>query len=164
MNSLGVAGNEFKAAGFPIGLGCFDAVLARGDEIPPDVARPIHGGAADHDDMRVTRRRHVDAVTGFEHQEPFRAVTVAGNLDLAGDDINGALLMIGGERQDRAGFEMSVGEHGVPACRDGRAQPVHRSGDDAQHEAVLAQFGNVGCRGMGESGRGLFVLHRQRDP
>jgi len=124
------------------------------------VTRPIHGGAADHDDMCVADRRHVDAVAGLEHQEPLRAVTVAGNLDFAGDDVNGALLMGGVERQDRAGLEMRLGKHGVPACGDRRAQSMQRPGDHAQMQAVLAQFGNIGCRGMGESRRRLFVLRR----
>src|ERR1700687_72510 len=52
----GIARHDIETPGLPVRLGGFDAFLARGDEIPPDVARPIHGGAADHDEVGVARR------------------------------------------------------------------------------------------------------------
>src|SRR5262249_60996465 len=42
-----VAGHGVEAGELPVGLGLIDALLARGDEIPPDVARTVHGGAAE---------------------------------------------------------------------------------------------------------------------
>ena len=102
---------------------------------------PSIGGAADHDDMRVADSLDVDAVAGLEHQEPFRPVAVAGDLDLAGNDVERAFLVVGVERQDSAGLQMRFGENRVPAGRDRRAQAVHRPGDDAQCQAVLAQSG-----------------------
>ena len=68
-----VAGHGVEAAGLPVGLGLLDAVLARGDEIPPDVARAVHRGAADQHDAGVGRRRHGDGVAGTEDQQPARA-------------------------------------------------------------------------------------------
>src|SRR5699024_8447117 len=64
-----------EAAGFPFRLGLFDAVAARGDEVPPDVARAVHGCAADEhaacrqgavvgDGDRVSRAQHDEAAGG----------------------------------------------------------------------------------------------------
>ena len=69
MNSLLVARHDVEAARLPVGLGLLDALLARGDEVPPDVARAVHGGAADEHDARVARRRHRDGVAGPQDQQ-----------------------------------------------------------------------------------------------
>ena len=124
------------------------------------MAGPIHGGAADDDNVGIADRLDDDVVARLEHQEPFRSVAVAGDLDLAGDDVNGAFFMLGIERKDGAGFEMRLGEHRVPTRYDRRAQPVHRSRDDPQMQAILPEFGNVGRRSMSETRRGLFVFRR----
>src|SRR3984957_12970638 len=64
----GVARHDIEAAGFPVGLGGFDAFLARGDEIPPDVARAVHGGAADHDEVGIACRPDRYRIARLEHQ------------------------------------------------------------------------------------------------
>src|SRR5699024_12153587 len=43
---FGITGDGIEAPRFPFGLGLLDALAARGDEVPPDVARPAHGLAA----------------------------------------------------------------------------------------------------------------------
>jgi len=48
-----VARHGGKATSFPIGLGGVDAVLGRGDEIPPDMPRPIHRLAAEQHEARL---------------------------------------------------------------------------------------------------------------
>src|SRR5262245_65989496 len=47
-----VAGDGIEAGELPVGLGLLDALLARGDEVPPDVARPVHRWAAGQDGAR----------------------------------------------------------------------------------------------------------------
>src|SRR5262249_16903790 len=62
-----VARDEVEARGFPIGFGGFDAVFARGDEIPPDMARAVHCRAADDDKVSIFRGFDLDAVARLEH-------------------------------------------------------------------------------------------------
>src|SRR5580658_1416348 len=81
-DELGFARHRLEPTGFPIGLGLLDALLARGDEVPPDVARTIHGGAADHRDPRGHRRRHGDAVAWLENEQAAGFEPVGGDFDL----------------------------------------------------------------------------------
>jgi hypothetical protein len=76
-DELALARHRVEAARFPIRLGLLDALLARGDEVPPDVARAIHGGPADHRQPRRRERRDGDAVAGLEDEEAagFEAVS-----------------------------------------------------------------------------------------
>src|SRR5712691_1195598 len=90
-DKLRLAGYPREAAGFPIGLGLFDALLARGDEVPPDMARAVRRGAAEDNDARVAQRRDGDAVARLEDKQSPFGETVAGNLDLARHDIDRAL-------------------------------------------------------------------------
>ena len=110
-------------------------------------------------------RLHGDAVAGLEHQKLFRPVAVAADLDLAGDDIDGALLVLG----DRAAGS-------VPALRCASANTVSHdvvTGErrpcivPATTRSVRPLSRNSGISadgGMGEGRRRLFVLDRQRDP
>src|ERR1700759_174578 len=70
-----VAGNDIETTGLPVGLGGFDAVLARGDEIPPDVPWPIHRRSADDNEMGVAGSLDRDQVARLEHEEPLGTVT-----------------------------------------------------------------------------------------
>src|SRR5438067_1794272 len=78
-----VARHDVEAALLPFGLGLLDALLARGDEIPPDVTRPVHRGAADEDDARVGRSRDRETVARAEDQELAGREAVTGDLDFA---------------------------------------------------------------------------------
>ena len=87
-----------EAAGFPVLLGLLDPLLAGGDEIPPDVARALQGVAAQKHHPRGFERLHRDAVARTEDQQPRPLVALVRDLDLAIDDVDGALLVIGVER------------------------------------------------------------------
>src|SRR4030088_852710 len=82
-DELALARHRVEAARFPIRLGLLDALLARGDEVPPDVARAIHGGPADHRQPRRRERRYGDPVAGLEDEEAAGFEAVARNIDLA---------------------------------------------------------------------------------
>src|SRR5215472_16345471 len=110
----GVAGHHGKATGLPIRLGCLDAVLARRHEIPPDMARSIHGGAADQDKMRIAERRYLHAIAGLEHQQALRRMVLAADLNLTRNHVKRALLEFNAERQDCTGFKPHLGKDRLP--------------------------------------------------
>ncbi len=58
------------------------------DEVPPDVARPVHGLAAEQHQPGVALRQDGDPVAGPEDQEPAGTEDVAGDVDLARDDVD----------------------------------------------------------------------------
>src|SRR5258708_58129 len=64
-----VARHLLEVSGGPFGLGLFDAVFARGDEIPPDVPRAIERLAAEQRDVRIGYRANGDVVARLEHQQ-----------------------------------------------------------------------------------------------
>src|ERR1700674_4741342 len=69
-NELGIVpGNRRPAPELPVGFRLVDALLARRHEVPPDVARAVHGGAAEDDDARPRDRGDGDAVVGTEHEQ-----------------------------------------------------------------------------------------------
>src|SRR5207248_11435479 len=108
-NELMFLRNRGKAAGFPVLLGLLDPLLAGGDEIPPDVARPFQRIAAEKHHPRGLQRLYRDAVAGAEDQEPRPLIAFARDLDLAVDDIDRTLLMIGVERHAGAGDSRNFG-------------------------------------------------------
>src|SRR4029078_5298081 len=65
-----ISRNDIEASRLPFLLGLFDALLRRGDEIPPDVALRAKRGSAEKHEMRTDVRRYDDLVTGPEHQQP----------------------------------------------------------------------------------------------
>src|SRR5262249_41229761 len=83
-----VARHGIEAGELPIGLGLLDALLARGDEVPPDVARPVHRCAAEQHEARIADRGDRDAIAGAEQQQPAWREPVAGDVDLARDEID----------------------------------------------------------------------------
>ncbi len=106
--------NNIESSRFPIGLRRFNTVFAGRDEIPPDVARSVHCGAANEDDVRVGSSLYIDAVARFENKEPFRPVPVAGDFDFASEDIERAFLVLGADRQDCSSREPRHRENGFP--------------------------------------------------
>src|SRR5262249_60839954 len=66
---LVVTGHGVEAGGLPVRFGLLDALLARRDEVPPDVARPVHGRAAEEHEPRIAYRRQRDAVAGTKHEQ-----------------------------------------------------------------------------------------------
>jgi hypothetical protein len=76
-----VARHLVEMAGFPVRLGLLDALLARGNEIPPDVTRPIHRRAAEDDEMGVGHGGNRHGVAGLEDEQASGFELVAGNID-----------------------------------------------------------------------------------
>src|SRR5262245_41388415 len=79
----GIPRNHLEPGRFPVGLRRLDAVLAGGNEVPPDIAWTVHGGAPEHHKMRLGHGLYGDAVAGTEDQKPARLEPVALDLDLA---------------------------------------------------------------------------------
>src|SRR5262249_37589101 len=81
-DEFAVASHHGESPRLPIGLGLFDTVLPRRDEIPPYIARPVHGGAADQHHVRIGRGTDRDAVPGAEHEQLACGKLVALNVNL----------------------------------------------------------------------------------
>src|SRR5665213_724105 len=94
-NEFVFVGNMREATGLPVLLGLLDPLLAGGNEIPPDVARAFQRIAAEEHHPGWLQRLDGNAVAGPEDQQPWRFVALSGDLDLAIDQIDRALLMIG---------------------------------------------------------------------
>src|SRR3974390_3743922 len=88
-----VAWHLAEVASFPFRLSLLDAFLARGDEVPPDVARAIHRRAAEDDEMRVGRGADRRPVSRLEHHQLSGCELVAGDIDRALHNIQRALLV-----------------------------------------------------------------------
>src|SRR5215475_5481167 len=91
-------GHRREAAGLPVLLGLLDPLLAGGNEIPPDVARTFQRIAAEEHHARRPQRLDRDAVARAEDQEARGLMTFVRDLDLAFDNVDRALLVIGIER------------------------------------------------------------------
>ena len=137
---LVVSGDGIEAPGLPVGLGLFDPLGPRGDEVPPDVPRPVHRGAAEENDTRVGHGGHRNAVTRTQDQQPTGAEPVAGNVDFAGDDIDRALL---GVRVKRTMTRRARAPPRQKACATGsspaQVSPSRLAGNDAKRLALINQ-------------------------
>src|ERR1700685_366386 len=97
-NELVLVGDGSKAAGLPVLLGLLDPLFTGGDEIPPDMTRTFERISTEKHHPRGLQRLDGDAVAGAEHQEARALIALVGDLDLAVHDIDGALLVIGVQR------------------------------------------------------------------
>src|ERR1700755_1592077 len=73
-NELMLLRNSRKAAVFPVVFRRLDPLLAGGDEIPPDVPRPLQRVAAQKHHPRRLLRLHGDAVARPEDQQALALV------------------------------------------------------------------------------------------
>src|SRR3569623_2291400 len=105
-NEVGFLGHMCEPAGLPVLLGLFDALPARGDEIPPDITWPFPRGAAEKHHIRRSDRRDGDAIAGAKDQKARRLIPLMRNLDFAFDEKARALFMIGIARRARTGNEI----------------------------------------------------------
>ena len=163
MNSCSL-GTRGKAAGFPVLLGLLDPLLAGGDEIPPDMARAFQRIAAEKHHPRRLQRLHGDAVAGPKDQQPRPFIALVGDLDLAIDDIDRALLVIGVERHADALLRRDLGVEPGRDHRDRRCDAEGTARDHARGEAAIGHHRQIAGRIMLERRRDLFVACRQRDP
>src|SRR5262249_57179051 len=100
---LVVTGDGAEAGELPVRLGLLDALLARRDEVPPDVAWSVHGRAAQQHEPRIAYRRQRDAVARTKHEQAAGREPIAGDIDLARNQIDRALLGFCIDRQHGAG-------------------------------------------------------------
>src|SRR5256885_16931878 len=76
----------------PFVLGLLDALLARGNEIPPDMTRTVERCATDHRDAARLRRGQRDLIGRAKNEKLTGRELFARNVRLAGGNINFALL------------------------------------------------------------------------
>src|SRR6516165_934520 len=163
-NELVLLRNRRKAARLPVLLGLLDPLLARRDEIPPDVAWTLQRIAAQkHHPCRLDRL-YRDAVARPEDQQQRTLIALARNFDLAVDEIDRALLMIGVERHAGA---RGRGHFGIEPGR----YHLHRRGyakrgacDHARGEIALRNHRQVAGGVVLEAGRDFLLRGRQRNP
>jgi hypothetical protein len=95
MNSVSSPGTMSKRRSFHSALACSILSLRRRHEIPPDVARAFHCGSADQNDACLAGGGYCDGVAWPEHQKLTCPEAIAGNIDLARNDIERTLLCVG---------------------------------------------------------------------
>src|SRR6185312_4681171 len=163
-DELAVADHRDEPAGLPIGLGRLDPLRRARDEIPPDMARPIHGRAAEQHEPGTLSGGQDDVDAGTEDQQLAGRMRLAGELDRALDQERAALLVPPRQRQPRTRIEQDVGiEHvGEGAHRSASAEQL--AGDEAQARALALDHRQRSPGMMGEIGRGLLVVLGQGDP
>jgi len=83
------------------------------------MTRSVHSGAPHDHNVSVTDGAYGDAIAGAQHKQTFRTMTIAADLDLACDHIDGAFLMFGFDRQRRAGLQPRFYEQRVPRGHNG---------------------------------------------
>ena len=125
-----------KAAGLPIGLGLLDALLRAGDEIPPDMARPIHALPAQKQQARGDGRMEGHLFPGPEDQQPAGLDSMSPDLDGTAQHIEGALLMLRRQGQGRPGRHLGIGAKGRRESGDRRAGGAEVARDHPEAEAL----------------------------
>jgi hypothetical protein len=93
----------------PLLLGGFDPVPARRDKVPPDVAGPSERRAAEDDETRAGGTgRDADTVPRSKHHHPAGLERLARDRDRPFDQVDAAILVIVGQRQERTGLEIGI--------------------------------------------------------
>ena len=123
MNSVspGTVANRPSA---PIGLRLFDALFRTGDEIPPEMPRPVHRLAAQRKQPSGPNRAHCDRSGRTKDEQPARFEDFASDLDGTLGDIDRTLLVIGWQFQPSAAIERCVGIKHVRKHGERRARAI----------------------------------------
>src|SRR5262245_40755603 len=156
--------HEGKALGPPIGLGLLDALLGGGDEIPPDVARSIHRMTAQQHEATLCQRQDRDTISRLENQQLPFGKRASANIDAAGSNVNCPFVIIGIERQYRAGCQYRFGKQGFVWKLDRRPRPIGGTHYQPQHLALTRDPGKVRCAVMREGRGGFFMAFWQCRP
>ena len=98
-DELRLARHRVEPPLLPGALRLLDPLLAAGDEVPPEVARAIHGLAADQQEAGLASRLDGQAVAGAEDEHPAGLEGLAGDAHGAVEQVGGALLVMGVERE-----------------------------------------------------------------
>ena len=156
-----VVGRKVEKTAAPIGLAplllCgFDPVPALPNEVTPDVAGPSERRAAEDDEARAGRTgRDADPVFGTKYHHP------AGLERL---DVEAAILVIVGERQERTGLEISVGVERLGEDADRRGFAVGPADDQSNAHAVALDVGEPLLAMMFEARLSVLLSLRQGAP
>src|SRR6202453_5481037 len=143
-NELVFVGDVGEAAGLPVLFGLLDPLLAGGNEVPPDMARAFQRIAAEEHHPRRARGLDRDAVAGPEDQQPRALMAFVSDLDLAVDQVDRALFMVGIERQADAFSRRHFGVEPRRYHRHRRRGAERSAGNDARGEAAAIHGPQVG--------------------
>src|SRR6185437_3379393 len=98
-----VAWDAREMALTPIVLGFGNALLRARHEVPPNVTWPFHGLSAEQHQPRVRFSKDRNAIAGLENEKLASIKRLPRNIDAARCDKDGALVVVGIERQNSAG-------------------------------------------------------------
>ncbi len=115
-------------------------------------------------EMRVGHRLDRQLVARLEHQQLPRRECVAGNIERAVDQIKRALLVVGIDRQARAGPQRDIRKHRLVHGRHRRCLAVERADDDACEHALIAHHRKLLHLVMREARLHFLLGRRQRHP
>src|ERR1700738_1799309 len=163
-NELMFVGDVSEPAALPVLFGLLDPFLAGGDEIPPDVTGPLQRVAAEKHHPRRFCRFDGDAVARPKDQQTWPLMAVAGNFNLAIDQVDRALLMIRVERDADALLRRDLGVKPRRHHRNRRFYAERAAGDDARGETAVRYRRHIGGRVMLRRRRDFFGCGRQWDP
>jgi hypothetical protein len=121
------------------------------------VARPVHGITAKQHQTCIGQRQNRNPVARTEDQQPPCPEAVAGNVDLARHDIDGALLVVGIKRHDCSRRQHRLGIERRPWEADRRGLAIGRTHDQPRAQAIVANDRKVFHAVMNE-GRWLFLV------
>src|SRR5271166_3368777 len=167
---IAVVGRQVEETATPVGfapllLGGLDLVPARSDEVPPDVAGPSERRAAEDDEARAGGTgRDADTVPGSKHHHPAGLERLARDRDRPFDQVDAAILVIVGERQERTGLEIGIRVEGFGEDPDRRGFAIGPAEDQPDAHAVALDQGERLLTMMLEAWLSVLLSLRQGDP
>src|SRR6266849_6395126 len=156
--------NVREAARLPVLLGLLDSLLARGDEIPPDMAWAFQRIAAEEHHPRRLCRLDRNAIAGPEDQKARPHIMITGYVDFAIDEIDSALLMVGIERHAGPLLRGHLGVKPRRHHRNGRFYAERTACDDTRRKTAIGYRGQISGSVVLKRRRDLFGAGGQGDP
>ena len=142
-----------------------DLLAAGGDEVPPDIARPVQRRPAKRHQPRALRAGgDGDLVAGAEDHHPPGLEAVAGNADAALGDVYPAILVIVGQRKARAGGKRHVEIEGLGIKRGRCLGPIGAAEDQRRRDPLGLEAGQGLLAVMLEDRVHLLAVLGQGDP
>ncbi len=128
------------------------------------MARAFQRVAAEEHHPHRPGRLHRDAVAGPEDQQARAFIALVRDLDLAVDQIDRALFMIGIERYAGSRIRSHLSVEPRRYHRNGRGYAERLAGDDARRKAAFRDHRQIAGRIMLKRRRDFLGACRQRDP
>jgi hypothetical protein len=149
----------------PLLFGGFYSLLARRDEVPPDIARPSERHATENDEARAGGTgSDADPVPGPKHHHPAGLERLTRDRDRALGGVEAAILVIVRERQERAGLEIGVGVERLGENSNRRSLAVGPAEDQPDAYAIALNQGKRLLAMVLETRRSVLFCLRQSDP